>query len=423
MLGVEHSGGYATPQWDPDFDPRDPEAQIAMYTACEGFKDSRDIRPETVSCLWIDFKSFVEDNQNSLLTNGEVLSFPVPKDRFNAVLKAFLDHTSRYDTHLALDDNKTSLMFVDAAFTTYEKEDSSGSQLEPYYEKWQELVENINDNSPRTAQCFQTTSTWVRMRTELAFISGTLRSVLISSLCIGVTILVFTRNLLIMTYTLCVIVSVVVALLGYYVMWGWTLGAVESLSVSIVMGLAIDYVLHIGHAFVESKASTRFGKTNHAMIFIGPSVFAASFTTISSMVVLLFCQLYIFNQVGIIVAATLATGIVFCFFCFVPILMIAGPLRKKGDVCHMIRTCRARMRGDVVYDANIEREGVSGTSMKNMDPFLSPGNKTSSRTGSPRSYQPVVSLNSVNAEENTMDDSEYEFSGNPSNFYNRTSIN
>lgn len=400
--------GHGRPLYDTRFDATDLDAQKAMLVVCDDLADSDDVRHETLLCPWQSIKRFA-------LNLKGLKTFPIPSEDFMQVITLWLSANSKYKAYVGLSKAKDKVLFVSATFTTYTRALGNGFKLEPTYEKWQEYADDVNADSPSNAQLFQTTNQWLRMETELAFIRGTIRSVLISSGCIALTIMLFTGNLLIMLYTLILIISVVTSLIGYYVLWDWQLGAVESLSVSIVMGLAIDYVLHVGHAYVTSEGTTRFEKTKHAMIRIGPSVVAASITTVASMVVLFFCELYLFNQIGIIVAATLTTGVVFCFFGFIPMVMIAGPLRKRCDMYYGIRVCFDKLfkrEQYTVVDAHTEtyidmkplssRRGSGGARNMN-DALLEEPERTSANFNTGTLSLNTININTINIEQDEVD--------------------
>jgi len=106
--------------------------------------------------------------------------------------------------------------------------------LEPIYLKWENKMAELNSRTQTSANKgpfelgtsskqrigFQFAEQFVRMKVELAFITGLARSLAISSALIALTIICFTQNLLIMLLTLGVILAVVISLLGFYVIWG-----------------------------------------------------------------------------------------------------------------------------------------------------------------------------------------------------------
>ena len=234
---------------------------------------------------------------------------------------------------------------------TYVDKDLSGLLVRDEFEYWEGWFAEWNDRAPAEAKGVQTSTTWPRMKTELAFISGTLMSLLVSIVIVSLSILLFTGNVWLMGYTTVVIASIVLSLMGWFVVWGWPLGALEAISVPLVVGLSVDYCLHLSHAYTaaaevdgEEKgkkgglkvggttASARLAQTRRALLRIGPSITAASVTTIACMSVLLWCRIVVFVQFGIIVGVTLTMGLVFTMTAFLATLQVAGPYGKQGDV-------------------------------------------------------------------------------------------
>ena len=79
---------------------------------------------------------------------------------------------------------------------------------------------------------------------------------------VAFVVLVFaTGSILVSLYAILSIVGIVGSLLGFTkVALGWTLGTSESIAGTICIGLAVDYTVHLGHVYTESKEKTREGK-------------------------------------------------------------------------------------------------------------------------------------------------------------------
>ena len=128
-----------------------------------------------------------------------------------------------------------------------------------------------------------------------------------------------------MVYVLASVVSTMVAM-------GWPLGFLESICLSILIGLSADFVTHFSHAYANYKATeesmtariqdgnlvaTRGERTKFAIIHMGPSILAACFTTVSAAIVMLFCTIVFFQKFALvlffcIIQATVASFIFFC---------------------------------------------------------------------------------------------------------------
>lgn len=121
------------------------------------------------------------------------------------------------------------------------------------YHHWESFISDRNEASPASFQGFETTDSWVRMKVELAFIVGTIKSVAISVFIASFSCLLFTHNTyLTLLCTFC-IVCIVFCLLGLFVVWGWEFGALEALSLPTVVGLSVDYQLHLAHSYNHAR--------------------------------------------------------------------------------------------------------------------------------------------------------------------------
>ena len=131
--------------------------------------------------------------------------------------------------------------YIRALAFTYIDKDQGGLTLEPSWNDWQAFMNAQNAVAPSSVgNGFQAASEWSRMRVELAFISGTIKSIIISVATVAVTILIFTYNIRLMIFTVFCICCIVACLLGLFVVWGWSLGAMEAISVPLVVGLSVD---------------------------------------------------------------------------------------------------------------------------------------------------------------------------------------
>ena len=83
---------------------------------------------------------------------------------------------------------------------------------------------------------------------------------------------------------------------GVKVAFGFSLGIGEAIAGNMVIGLSIDYTLHLSHAYMHSDDKTRDGKVSHAATTMGVTVLAGAFTTFTSALFMVPCQLTFFSQ-------------------------------------------------------------------------------------------------------------------------------
>jgi predicted RND superfamily exporter protein len=124
----------------------------------------------------------------------------------------------------------------------------------------------------------------------------------------------------------------------------------EAISVPLVVGLSVDYCLHLGHAYnhagegdksdlAHKPVTDRLARMRSALVSIGPSVVSAAITTIASMCVLIACDIHVFQEIGIIVSSTLVLGIYFSMCVFSALCMIWGPEHEQGNIVAGMKRC------------------------------------------------------------------------------------
>lgn len=124
-------------------------------------------------------------------------------------------------------------------------------------------------------------------------------------------------------------------------MCGWTLGIVEAICISILLGSCVDYVAHIAESYIESaEKAASSGRTYREADFVaesyrkvGVSILWAAATTASAVLMLWFCTIQIFVKVGSIIAASTFIGICTALVPTGALLACCGPRTMK-------RTCK-----------------------------------------------------------------------------------
>merc|ERR1739845_60277 len=94
---------------------------------------------------------------------------------------------------------------------------------------------------------------------------------------------------------------IVVSFIAITVAIGWTLGIIESICITIIVGLSVDFVLHLAHSYVETSEGTRYERVSMAILDVGISVFSAAITTLGAGLLLLFTTVLFFVKFGLFV--------------------------------------------------------------------------------------------------------------------------
>ena len=166
-------------------------------------------------------------------------------------------------------------------------------------------------------------------------------------------------NVILSLYAIVVIGCVVSGVLGLCYLLGWSLGIRESVAGVIVIGLAVDYTIHLGHMYDHARfhahLDTRDERTAYALRKMGRTVFAGAVTTAGAASLMFACQLTFFVQMACLIVFTIALSISLALGLYVPLLHVIGPEREQGNLWFLYRRCfpqreggRVRKTGGVV---------------------------------------------------------------------------
>jgi len=119
----------------------------------------------------------------------------------------------------------------------------------------------------------------------------------------------------------------------FFVTMGWGLGVIEGLCATILVGLNVDYTLHIAIAYTRAPAPDRLGKVAFALGHMGPTVCAAAATTAAASLLLLPCQIVLFHRFGFVMAANTLVGAGLSLTLFPCLLLQMGPEGSLQGSC------------------------------------------------------------------------------------------
>jgi hypothetical protein len=187
---------------------------------------------------------------------------------------------------------------------------------------------------------------WVWLATSQGIVDGLFTGFGICFPAAFCVLLFATHNIIVVMFAMINIASVVAGVLGYCQFSGWTLGVTESIAAIIVIGLAVDYPIHMGHAYLEggkNNLDDRDARWQFALQTMGTTVYAGAITTLGSAVAMQFCQITFFRQMSTLIVLTVSYSIFYTMYFFMALLKIVGPEGNTGDVGHMIKSCRSKL--------------------------------------------------------------------------------
>jgi predicted RND superfamily exporter protein len=331
----------------------DPQDATKYLVGCSN-KDHTLLRSGTLVCFMKEFQLWHKDKYANALPNAAA---GVTKDQFYDRLLTFRNDPSNkpaalgaygsWKNFIGVVDGK--LKFAQVQFT------SSMIKLQPIEVKrplkkmLDQMATDYQDAAPKTPsgakqKIFHDSGQqgWVWMMTEEALVSGLFTGLAIGFPVSFLILVLSTRNILISLFAVVNIVCIVGCVLGWCrSVMGWDLGVAESIAGIIVIGLAVDYVVHMAHMYVDSahqdpiKYHTRVARFEYAATKMGGTVLAGAITTAGSGAFMWVCTLTFFSKMANLICMTIIFSFAYAIFFFLPLLRLFGPEGHTADIGYM----------------------------------------------------------------------------------------
>ena len=90
------------------------------------------------------------------------------------------------------------------------------------------------------------------INTEIIAIRGSFYGILISIVLCAVVVALLSNNGPVVIAMGLTILGILVTLLGLFQLFGWTLGIIEAVSLSILVGNSLDYCIHLSEGYMAT---------------------------------------------------------------------------------------------------------------------------------------------------------------------------
>eukprot|EP00040_Diaphanoeca_grandis_P036595 m.233765 g.233765 ORF g.233765 m.233765 type:complete len:1065 (-) comp33647_c0_seq2:2081-5275(-) len=355
------------PQFDDEFDLSVNESLQELYIENCNIIRSWDYlvisNTTDIICPMEQFREYILDEKNE--------SFPVPKEQVVAKLAEFAQHhetsvglapdvsllnnaidreerrekpvTFLYESmRFAINetDGELKLMYMATVANMTTTRRSNGQEIEPLKNYFGAQLAKLKTapGLPRPRDSAPSYVTWA-FEADL-YVSAYIGLGLSLSLSFLI-ILLSTKDVILTCLATFTIVGIVLALVASAVWQGWQLGVIESICLTILVGLSVDYTIHIANSWRENKIKVRKQRLQATLFEIGISILSSSITTLLACMPLFFAYIIFFKRFGIFIALTIFWSTLFAFTFFAAILVICGPVSNRNDFVWLWRkiTC------------------------------------------------------------------------------------
>merc|ERR1711907_836921 len=147
-----------------------------------------------------------------------------------------------------------------------------------------------------------------------------------------IVLLLATRNIVVASSAVVSICSIVCSVMALMYCIGWKLGVIEALVLVMVIGLSVDYVVHMADSYLEAPAEDRIGRTQYMMKKMGLAVLNGAATTLGAAAIMCLTYITFFQKFGMVILVTVFQSLVTSLFFFSALMAVVGPQDSCGSI-------------------------------------------------------------------------------------------
>ncbi|XP_078362543.1 protein dispatched homolog 1-like [Oculina patagonica] len=211
---------------------------------------------------------------------------------------------------------------------------------------WKKVSSWVDTEMPKAPQGMQ--SGWAGCwgldfyALQIGLSDGTYSSLGISVVVSFAVMLLTTLNIFISIYAIITIIGIIAITIGSLVLAGWQLNILESIVMSVAVGLSIDFTMHYGVAYrLAPDKSQRVSRVRYSLVHIGSAITMAAITTFLTGLMMMPSTVLAYFQLGQFLMLVMVFSWLYSTFGFLSICTVIGPREDFGQlsISRLFRKC------------------------------------------------------------------------------------
>ncbi|XP_017287881.1 protein dispatched homolog 1 [Kryptolebias marmoratus] len=161
---------------------------------------------------------------------------------------------------------------------------------------------------------------------------GTLVAMALSVAVAFSVMLLTTWNIIISLYAILSIAGTIFVTVGSLVLLGWELNVLESVTISVAVGLSVDFAVHYGVAYRLAPVPDREGKVVFSLSRMGSAIAMAALTTFVAGAMMMPSTVLAYTQLGMFMMLIMCISWAFATFFFQCMCRCLGPQGTCGQI-------------------------------------------------------------------------------------------
>jgi MMPL family len=344
---IDNPGTFSELVLDDSFDSSSEEAQVFLKDFCESMLDQDFATPldDEYTCPLTKFDSWLQVQSsgvtvvNATTDDAAVLAaaaavyeencngatgIPMSSADWNNCVIAW----SKSENEMSILSRSDEVAIIFFPFVSRVRYDDPYDVLDKEWNMIEDWVQAKNSKAPKGVhQGYFTSYDFWWYDTNGQMLSTAYSSAAMALGCAAFIILASSKSIVLTLFCTVTIGYVLTSVTALLVAIGWTLGFLESICFAILIGVSVDFVIHLAHAYACAAhgEEDREVRIKYALIHMGPSILATALTTVLSAIVMLFTVITFFQKFALILFLTIVQAFIGSFIVFVVMADCLGP--------------------------------------------------------------------------------------------------
>ena len=226
------------------------------------------------------------------------------------------------------------------------------------YDKWNAWSISMRANAPREMIGTMITSNgaWAFYFLNETLVGETFMGIAIALVLSMVVLTLIGGNIIMAFFAVSTIVLIVLDVFAFTVVAGWSLGVVEAVNYVVVIGMSIDYAVHMSEAYTSARADTRAERVILMMEEMGVSVLSGALSTLFAVFLMFFAPNRFFFKFATFMFVTIALSCIYAMTFFPALLACIGPMGNAGEIYYRITKLRRRVFHEFTKEYILSKE-------------------------------------------------------------------
>ncbi|NXW02276.1 DISP1 protein, partial [Fregetta grallaria] len=333
-------------QLDSSFNIASPASQVWILRFCQKLRNQtfyyQTEEQDFTSCFIETFKQWMENqdcDEPSLYPCCSHWSFPYKQEVFELCIKRAIMELER-STGYHLDSKTPGPRFdLNDTIRAVVLEFQSTYLFTLAYEKMHQFYKEVDSwiSSELSSAPEGLSNGWFVSNLEFydlqdSLSDGTLIAMGLSVAVAFSVMLLTTWNIIISLYAIVSIAGTIFVTVGSLVLLGWELNVLESVTISVAVGLSVDFAVHYGVAYRLAPDPDREGKVIFSLSRMGSAIAMAALTTFVAGAMMMPSTVLAYTQLGTFMMLIMCISWAFATFFFQCMCRCLGPQGTFGQI-------------------------------------------------------------------------------------------